>query len=60
MEGEALGPGKDQCPSVGECQDGETGEGRWMGSTLLEAGERGWDKEFLGRGELGKVITFEM
>ena len=44
MEGEALGPEKDQCPSVGECQDGEAGEGRWMGSTLLEAGERGWGK----------------
>ena len=27
MGGEALGPEKAQCPSVGECQGGETGVG---------------------------------
>ena len=27
MRGEALGPVKDQCPSVGECQDREAGVG---------------------------------
>jgi hypothetical protein len=33
MEGEALGPVKTQCPTVGECQDREGGVGgcvvRW-------------------------------
>jgi hypothetical protein len=27
MRGEALGPVKDQCPRVGECQDREVGVG---------------------------------
>jgi hypothetical protein len=27
MEGEAFGPVKDGCPSVGECQDREVGVG---------------------------------
>jgi hypothetical protein len=27
MRGETLGPGKDHCPSVGECQDREVGVG---------------------------------
>jgi hypothetical protein len=30
LGGEALDPVKDQCPSVGECQDGEAEEGGWM------------------------------
>jgi hypothetical protein len=32
------------CPSVGECQGGQTGVGGW-GSTLIEAGWGGWDRE---------------
>jgi hypothetical protein len=30
MEGEALGPMKALCPSVGECQGREAGVGRWV------------------------------
>ena len=30
MGGEALGPVKDQCSSVGECQSGEAGVGEWV------------------------------
>jgi hypothetical protein len=30
MGGEALGPVKAQCPSVGECQGGEVGVGEWL------------------------------
>ena len=30
MGGEALGPVKAQCPSVGECQDREAGVGGWV------------------------------
>ena len=30
MGGEALGPGKAQCPSVGECQGREVGVGGWV------------------------------
>jgi hypothetical protein len=37
MGGEALGPGKAQCPSVGECQSREVGLGRWFRS-FIEAG----------------------
>jgi hypothetical protein len=35
--GEALGPGKAQYPSVGECQGGEVGGVGGWGSTLIEA-----------------------
>jgi hypothetical protein len=41
MGGEALGPVKVQCPSVGECQGGEEGMGGCVGgwgNTLIEAG----------------------
>lgn len=31
MGREALGPGKAQCPSVGECQGGEVGVSGWLG-----------------------------
>jgi len=42
--GEALGPVKAQCPSVGECQGGEAkGVGGGCGSTLIEAGGGEWD-----------------
>ena len=37
---EALGPEKDRCCSVGECQGREAGEGGGV-STLIEAGEEG-------------------
>jgi hypothetical protein len=40
MGGEALGPMKAQCPSVGECQDGEVGVGRWVGEHPHRS--RGW------------------
>jgi hypothetical protein len=35
--GEALGPVKAQCPSVGECHGGEAGVGGW-GNILIEWG----------------------
>jgi hypothetical protein len=31
VEEEALGPGKDECPSVGECQDREVEVAGWVG-----------------------------
>jgi hypothetical protein len=51
MGGEALGPVKALCPSIGECQDQEW---EWVGW-----GAGGGDREFL-EGKLGKGITFEM
>jgi hypothetical protein len=60
MGGEALGPMKTSCPSVGECQGGEVSA--W-GSTLIEAGRRDdgmgslWGWWWWG---LGKETTFEM
>ena len=59
MGREALGPVKAQCPSVGECQGREVGVGRWVGSTLIEAGGGGWYMGFL-EGKPRKGITFEM
>jgi hypothetical protein len=53
MREEALGPLKDLCPSIGECQGQEAGmgglesRGRW-------GGDRG-----LSEGKLGKGITFK-
>jgi hypothetical protein len=53
MGGEALGPMKALCPSVGECQDQEAGvcglvsEGRREGMGVFE-------------GKPGKGIAFEM
>jgi hypothetical protein len=41
MGGEALGPVKAQCPSVGECQGGEVEVGGRVGNTHIEAGGRG-------------------
>jgi len=38
---EALGPGKVRCPTVGEYGGRDAGEGRWVGSTLVEAGKEG-------------------
>ena len=54
MGGEALGPVKVLCPSVGECQGQELGVGG-----LGNRGRRGGDRGFL-EGKLGKGITFEM
>jgi hypothetical protein len=52
MGGEALGPVKAQCPSIGECYGGEAGVGGW-GSTLIETGVK---KDWVGvcRWEAGK------
>ena len=43
MGGEALGPECVRCTSVRECQGGETGVGRWVGHTLIEAGGGGME-----------------
>ena len=52
MGGEALGPGKAPCSSVGECQGEEAGVGEWV-STLIEAG--GGKTEYgVSRGETRK------
>ena len=40
MGGEALGPVKARCPSVGDFEDGEVGVSR-SESTLIEAGRGG-------------------
>jgi hypothetical protein len=53
MGGEALGPVKALCPSIGECQDQEW---EWVG---WGQGSGGGDRGFLD-GKLGKGITFEM
>jgi hypothetical protein len=54
MGGEALGPVKVLCPSIGECQDQEWG---WMG---WGAGGGGEGDRGVFEGKLGKGITFEM
>jgi hypothetical protein len=55
MGGEALGPEKALCPSVGECQGQEGG----VGGLVSKGGGKG-----LGRGTLagkpGKGVAFEM
>ena len=62
MGGEVLGPVKAPWPSVGERHEskvevrGQVG-GCW--STLLEAGQGGWDR-LVVEGKPGKEITFEM
>ena len=58
MGGEALGPVKVLCPSIGECQSSEVGVGGWMGGL----GSRGrWRGDWrFSEGKLGKGITFEM
>ena len=53
QEGEALGPVKAQCASVGECQDREVGVGG------LESRGRGTGQCF-SEGKPGKSIAFEM
>jgi hypothetical protein len=54
MEGEALGPVKVLCPSIGECLGQEAGVGR-LGSRGSGGGDRGFSEVKLGKG-----ITFEM
>ena len=54
MRGEALGPVKAQCPTIGECQGQEAGVA-WV----WEQGEGLEDSGFY-EGILGKGITFEM
>jgi hypothetical protein len=58
MGGEALGPVKAQCPSVGECQGREAGVGELV-SRGRGRGSEGWDRGFLEE-KPGKVTTFEM
>jgi hypothetical protein len=53
MGGEALGPMKASCPSVGECQGLEAGVSGLVG------GGCGGDRGFL-EGKPGEGITFEM
>ena len=52
MGGEALGPVKVLCPSIGEGQDLEW---EWVGWGAGGGGDRGFSE-----GKLGKGITFEM
>lgn len=40
MEGETLGPGNTQSPSVEEFQDRETGVGGWVGEHPYRSRER--------------------
>jgi hypothetical protein len=54
MGGEALGPVKALCSSVGECQDREAGVGG-----LVSRG-RGEGIGGFSEGKPGKAITFEM
>jgi hypothetical protein len=54
MGGEALGPVKVLCLSIGECQGQEAGVGG-----LVIRGEEEGDREF-SEGKPGKGITFEM
>jgi hypothetical protein len=53
MGGEALGPVKDLCPSVGECQCQE-------GQVCMLASRGSWRGEGFLEGKPGKRITFEM
>jgi hypothetical protein len=60
MGEEAFGPVKAQCPRVGNVRAGRQEQVDGWGHTFIEAGGGGWDRGFLGGGELGKGITFEM
>jgi hypothetical protein len=59
MGGEALGPVKAPCPSVGECQVGEAGLGTRVEEHPHRSRGMGDEIGVLG-GEPGKGITFEM
>jgi hypothetical protein len=54
MGGEALGPMKVLCPSIGKCQDQEVGV-----DGLRSTGRWGEDRRF-SEGKLEKGIAFEM
>jgi hypothetical protein len=54
MGGEALGPVKVLCPSIGECQGWEAGVGGLV-SNGRQVG-MGWGSE----GELGKGVAFKV
>jgi hypothetical protein len=53
--GEALGPMKTLCLSIGELAPGTGSRSGWVG----KQGERGGDRE-VSEGKLGKGIAFEM
>ena len=56
MRGEALGPLKDGCPSVGECQDREVG----VGGLVSRGKGNGNGIGGFQRGNKERGITFEM
>ena len=58
MGGETLSPVKAQCPSVGECQGGESGVGGLVGEPPHKSSGGGIGG-FLGR-KLRKMTTFQM
>jgi hypothetical protein len=64
MGGEALGPVKVRCSSVGECQGGEAGVGGWVGEHPHRSKGRGDEIVSFQRGanqERGYILfTFEM
>jgi hypothetical protein len=54
MGGEALGPVKVRCPSVGECCGGEVGMGEWVGEHAHRSrGQGGWNRR-VANGKPGK------
>jgi hypothetical protein len=62
MGGEAFGPVKALCPSIGECQGQEVGVDGLL-STGVEVGvgvERGDEGRGFSEGKPGKGVTFEM
>jgi hypothetical protein len=54
MEGEALGPGKSGCPSVGECQGRGWRESWRLEEHLYRSRERGEGIGGFQRGNLGR------
>ena len=56
MGGEALGPVKILCPSVGECQGQEVG----LGGLVSRRKGRSVRGRVFSEGKPGKKITFEM
>jgi hypothetical protein len=60
MGGEAIGPVKAQCPSVGEYQDVEAGVGRWEEEHPHKSRRRADGIGGFLWGGLGKGLTFEM
>lgn len=52
MGEEALGPVKAGCPVEGNVRAGRQEWVGGLGSTLIEAGGRGYDRRFQGKGDL--------